>query len=162
MEAFTYHATIDNTPSGTLPGSFKATRDYYPMVICWQEKVKMFHQKMGQPLRDKPGLLDWGRFKERLGWLDEERDEMLVGQLLPFKEDVVIAEVADALADIIYVALGTANEMGLPMDKIFDAVHRANMAKVPVKDGKGKVSKPEGWVGPEEEIRKIIREAQRD
>ena len=63
-------------------------------------------------------------------------------------EDIV--EVVDGLADLIYVALGTAVSFGVDLGPIFDEVHRTNMAK----DGgatrdDGKILKPDGWVGPD-------------
>ena len=64
-----------------------------------------------------------------------------------------IVEIADALADIIYIACGTAVSYGIPLDKVFEEVHRSNMAKLV--DGKvlrradGKVQKPEGWTPPD-------------
>jgi predicted HAD superfamily Cof-like phosphohydrolase len=64
-----------------------------------------------------------------------------------------LVEIADALADIIYIACGTAVSYGIPLDKVFEEVHRSNMAKLV--DGKvlrredGKVQKPEGWTPPD-------------
>ena len=74
------------------------------------------------------------------------------------KDDIV--EIADALADIIYIACGTAVSYGIPLDKIWETVHNSNMAKLV--DGKvllradGKIQKPEGWQPPN--IEKIIKE----
>ena len=48
------------------------------------------------------------------------------------KQDMV--SIADGLADLLYVAFGTAVAYGLPMDKIFQEVYRSNMTK-----GKSKV-----------------------
>lgn len=71
-----------------------------------------------------------------------------------------IVGIADALADLIYVALGTAYQMGLPFEAIWDAVHEANMQKVPGKT-KRKIGndamKPLGWVGPEAKIFRAIK-----
>ena len=39
------------------------------------------------------------------------------------------AEVADALIDITYFAMGALAQMGVPYHKAFDDVHTANMAK---------------------------------
>lgn len=41
-----------------------------------------------------------------------------------------LAEIADALVDIVYVALGTAHMHGLPWQELFDAVQESNMMKV--------------------------------
>lgn len=40
-----------------------------------------------------------------------------------------IVGVADALADLLYVIYGTAHEYGIPLEEIFDEVHRSNMTK---------------------------------
>jgi predicted HAD superfamily Cof-like phosphohydrolase len=64
-----------------------------------------------------------------------------------------IVEIADALADIIYIACGTAVSYGIPLNRVFDEVHRSNMAKLV--DGKvirradGKILKPDGWTPPD-------------
>lgn len=68
--------------------------------------------------------------------------------------------VSDALADLVYVALGTAYRMGLPFDQIWCAVQEANMRKVsgPTKRGnKVDACKPAGWVGPEAAIARAIQ-----
>jgi len=73
---------------------------------------------------------------------------------------VIWSGVADALADLVYVALGTAYKMGLPFDSIWQAVQAANMRKVagPTKRGnKVDACKPEGWVGPETAIARAIQ-----
>jgi predicted HAD superfamily Cof-like phosphohydrolase len=116
----------------------------------WQDMVADFHRKMGQPVGVGPGFIRPTRFEQRFDWLEEETTEL--GQAY-LQGDLV--GVADALGDLIYVALGTAVEMGIPMDKVFQAIHKANMAKLPAVDG-GKVKKPEGWVGPEKEIEQIL------
>ena len=50
-------------------------------------------------------------------------------------------EVADALADLLYVVFGTAIAYGIPIGPVFEEVHRANMSKTPLnqhqKGGKG-------------------------
>jgi predicted HAD superfamily Cof-like phosphohydrolase len=40
-----------------------------------------------------------------------------------------LVDLADGLADLIYVALGTAVSYGIPIDRVFEAVHRSNMTK---------------------------------
>lgn len=42
-----------------------------------------------------------------------------------------MVEFADGLADLIYVAVGTAIAYGIPLDRVWDEVQRSNMAKFP-------------------------------
>jgi hypothetical protein len=62
--------------------------------------------------------------------------------------------VADGITDTIYVLCQLARALGIPLNQCWNAVQRANMAKVGA-DGKvkkredGKVLKPEGWKAPE-------------
>lgn len=101
-----------------------------------------------------PGLISLEYCVERAAFLHEELDEFCVAS---GEGDIV--GVADALADLIYVALGTAYKMGLPFDAIWDAVHSANMHKVAGKTKRGNkidAAKPEGWVGPEAAIARAI------
>lgn len=69
-------------------------------------------------------------------------------------EEDNIVEIADAIADMMYVLLGTAATYGIPTGLIFDTVHMSNMSKVAL-DGKihknadGKVLKPEHYKAPE-------------
>lgn len=61
-----------------------------------------------------------------------------------------LAEVADGLADLIYVACGAALELGIPLGAVWAEVHAANMRKVGGgRRGDGKVLKPEGWQPPD-------------
>lgn len=62
----------------------------------------------------------------------------------------------DGLVDLIYVALGAAEDIGIDLEPFWEEVHSANMRKVDV--GKqqrtsqtplGKCIKPEGWKGPD-------------
>lgn len=54
----------------------------------------------------------------------EEAAEAVIA--LARKDEVALA---DALADLTYVALGTADLYGLPMGEVFEEVHRSNMTK---------------------------------
>lgn len=109
--------------------------------------VREFQQKFGQLVGDKPRHLTKRKLLERIAQMQEELDE--------FKAAVEaddIAEQADALIDIVYFAMGTANHMGLPWQALWNDVHRANMSKEPgVKPERGFLVdciKPEGWEGP--------------
>lgn len=41
-----------------------------------------------------------------------------------------LIEIADGIADLLYVVYGTAVECGLDMEPIYKEVHRSNMSKV--------------------------------
>ena len=61
-------------------------------------------------------------------------------------------EVADGLADMVWVIMGLASSLGIDFDTVWDEVKASNMSKVV--DGKlmkredGKVMKPEGYFRP--------------
>ena len=63
------------------------------------------------------------------------------------------AECVDALIDLIYVASGALNQMGVDGDAAFDLVHHANMCKIGgVKPERGMAhdaAKPAHWVAPD-------------
>ena len=110
--------------------------------------VKAFHRAFSQRIGEKPELPDSAERTLRMKLLAEEMYEYTVAEN---ENDLV--EIADALADIIYIACGTAVSYGIPLDAIFEEVHSSNMAKLV--DGKviyredGKVKKPEGWMPPD-------------
>jgi predicted HAD superfamily Cof-like phosphohydrolase len=110
--------------------------------------VKDFHVAFGQRVGLLPAFPSDNERKLRSNLLKEEYNEYLRAEAT---DDLV--EVADALADIIYIVCGTAVSYGIPLDKVFEEVHRSNMAKLV--DGKplyredGKVMKPQGWTPPD-------------
>ena len=61
----------------------------------------------------------------RMDLLDEE-----VSELHEAVEKGDVVKIADAIADIAYVAVGTAVAYGIPFDAVFAEVHRSNMTKV--------------------------------
>lgn len=126
------------------------------------DDVAEFHEKiLGQPQEQSPSLVNFAFCLERFRFLQEELDEFIEAGTAG---DIV--RVADALADIVYVALGTAWIMNLPFDQIWAAVQRANMTKVRGTTKRGNkydAIKPEGWVGPESAIAALIlREIDRE
>lgn len=68
---------------------------------------------------------------------------------------VYLESLTAELADLIYVICQAANMHGLPLREFYEAIHKANMAKVDPNTGKvakvtegprqGKVKKPDGW-----------------
>lgn len=116
------------------------------------EDVKAFHEKYSVPCSPIPALLDWKTMDYRIRFLNEELTELGMS----YEQDD-LEGCADALVDLVYVALGTALMMGLPWEKLWNEVQRANMTKRLAKpDGSDSkrgspldVIKPPGWVGPD-------------
>lgn len=116
------------------------------------EDVRTFHSAFGHSVGGKPRILDGTEKSRRIAWLMEEIAEL--------ESADTVEDQADAIVDLIYFALGYLVEMGVPPSGVWKAVQKANMAKL-WPDGVhtnaiGKVIKPEGWKGPEEDIRKYI------
>ena len=114
----------------------------------WYNNVKEFHIAFGQRVGEKPELPNEEERVLRQKLLKEEFYEYLDGE---DKDNIV--DIADALADIIYIACGTAVSYGIPLDKVFAEVHRSNMAKLvdgkPIYREDRKVMKPAGWTPPD-------------
>lgn len=113
------------------------------------ERVRAFHEAFGHPVGLRPHPLDGPRATVRAAWMREEVDE--------FELAASTVDQADAMIDLIYFALGTLVEMGVPAEPLFEIVHRANMSKraadgVVVRAPDGKVEKPIGWVSPETQL----------
>lgn len=119
-----------------------------------QEMVKEFQLAFGQPVADKPQMIAPERQEVRHSWLVEEANELLAAETL--------VDVADAIADVIYIALGTAVEHGIDIERVFQIVQEANMAKLgpdgkPIYKEDNKIAKPEGWQPPEPKIAEEIQ-----
>lgn len=114
------------------------------------EQVKEFQKAFNCPYAEKPILMDMDRAKARYKWMLEEIDEFIEAT-----ENKDLVEQADAMIDVIYFALGTLVELGIPPKELFDIVQKANMSKL-WEDGKphyneiGKVIKPSTWEDPHE------------
>jgi predicted HAD superfamily Cof-like phosphohydrolase len=109
------------------------------------DDVAEFHRASSSPVGTEPQMIR-GELRKRL--VAEEAQEFAdavdAGDLL---------EAADAIADLIYVAIGSAVEWGVALDLVWDAVNKSNMAKFPggkvYKDEHGKITKPPGWKPPD-------------
>lgn len=73
-----------------------------------------------------------------------------------------IVEVADAIADLLYVVYGAARTFGIPVREVFAEVHRSNMTKLddngePIVRADGKVMKGSNFSPPD--LRPILEKA---
>ena len=125
------------------------------------ERVGAFHQKFDLPVAGptaKPHIIDDETFLFRLDLILEETTELLREHR---KRD--IAKVADAIGDTLYVLYGLAHYMAIPIDQVFEEIHRANISKErstgnsDVRSTRGSaidVVKPAGFLPPD--IQRII------
>lgn len=117
------------------------------------DDVKSFMIAAGQVVRDKPSRISPEEAVLRIRLILEEAfelaeaagvdinirgdkednhsqlhfDELIFTGGLQTRQDVV--EIADAIADSIYVQLGAALQWGIDADRCFDLVHQSNMSK---------------------------------
>lgn len=109
------------------------------------EDVRAFHEALEIPVEAAPTMSTDERRILRSRLILEES-----GELLSAIADGDLVEVADGIADLIYVAVGAALEFGIPLELVWSEVHRSNMAKVGgARRADGKVLKPDGWQPPD-------------
>lgn len=146
------------------------------------EMVKEFQQAFGHPVAEVPGALEvcsglvegWHTLdlKDCLEAMKTEienenmgkrhfRARLMLEELIEFMESDDLIGQVDAMLDLLYFVNGTLVEMGVDPEKPFAMVHAANMRKLwpdgkPRWNAEGKVIKPDGWVGPEDELRHYI------
>jgi len=80
--------------------------------------------KAGQHLPEAPQLPTKDVYALRCRLIQEELDELYTAY-----QAYNMVEVADAIADLLYVVLGAACASGIDIEPIFDEVHRSNMSK---------------------------------
>ena len=132
------------------------------------EMLKEFHDKydQGEGLRlDRPITIEL--LKKRRSLIKEEFTEVIdqldyVTHQVAYPEDYddlhhvmdSWESLAKELADLLYVIYGTAEELSIPLDKVFEVVHQSNMDKL-WPDGQvhynkeGKVLKPPTYSPPD-------------
>lgn len=113
--------------------------------------VRNFHEKFGLTYDGVPRQLPLD--------VQEFRDKFLDEELQEYKEAVYRGDLAqqfDALIDLVYVAMGTAQLHGFPWQKGWELVQAANMAKVKARSALEStrgyaldVVKPHGWTPPD-------------
>lgn len=114
-----------------------------------QAQVQEFHEKFQRHVAkhaEMPPLATMGR---RIALIAEELGELSSAVL---RDDFV--ECCDALGDILYVVFGSAVEMGVDIEVVFDEIHRANMSKLarngqPIITAGGKVVKGPDYRPPD-------------
>ena len=115
------------------------------------DQVAEWHLKFGLPVKSTPHFPNAERLRLRQDILQEEVDELKTACM---ERDMVA--VADAWADILFVLIGTAHELGIApvMESVFDEVYRSNMSKLgengePVLRHDGKILKGPNYSKPD-------------
>lgn len=111
-----------------------------------QEQVTEFHRTFGVAINE-PISEDLAEL--RAGLLDEECQEVTDALLMWGR-----MEIAKELADLVYVAYGTAVSFGIDLDLAITEVHRSNMSKLglngrPILRDDGKVLKGPNYQPPD-------------
>lgn len=109
-----------------------------------QKMVTEFHTKFGGVVNAKPTMIDHASRLKRASLIMEEASEFVTSAR---NNDMV--GMCDALADILYVTVGSAVEMGVDLETIFKCVHASNMTKVVGMDIGGKIQKGQNFVPPD-------------
>lgn len=143
-----------------------------------QQMVKDFHDKFGFKIQglECPGVSDElediadvfltkaEAMKEHAIQLEERGDTrhyrthlMMeeLGELIVAMADMNRVAMADALADLLYVVLGTAVNFRLPSQELFHEIHRSNMTKQRKKDDPRMKNKGEDYSPPD--LERILR-----
>lgn len=111
--------------------------------------VREFHETFGLPMQSIPALVGKPLADTRQRLLDDE-----VWEVAKATEDGDLPGIAQELADVVYVAYGTALTYGINLDAVLAEVHRANMSKLdadgkPIMRADGKVLKSESYRPPD-------------
>lgn len=122
------------------------------MSSDWFSDVLTFARKFRLHVEDVPRMPPRSVIDLKLRHITEES-----GELREAFANGDLAGVADACADLIYVAVSAAQAAGIDLRPVWDAVHTANMAKtVGSNRQEGKILKPYGWRPPA--IGRILRQ----
>ena len=104
--------------------------------------VREFHEAFGVPVNDEPQVaIGKDRMFLRSSLILEEANESIEAMkcvILEFGDKVgetmqaefKLEEIADGLADLLYVTFGACLEFGIPIEEVFAEVHRSNMSKM--------------------------------
>lgn len=95
------------------------------------QDVADFHIACDQPVRVTPQLISSEETLLRKRLIKEETEETLKAM-----DSGDLVEIADGLADIMYVVIGTAHHYGIPLAAVWNEVQRSNMTKPDPTTGK--------------------------
>jgi predicted HAD superfamily Cof-like phosphohydrolase len=165
----------DALTASVMEGVFETMRVSGITISHEFRDVYDFHRKFELMASVTPRHLTKRKLKERVEFMLEELQEFAsacglyigagetgftqvgvydLNEMADEPVDQDLGDQADALVDLVYVALGSAVMLGLPWDALWSDVQRANMTKVRGITHRGHavdVKKPEGWQPPKTE-----------
>jgi predicted HAD superfamily Cof-like phosphohydrolase len=115
-----------------------------------QEMVRDFHDRFFADGRREPTIPGDELLALRSRLLSEEANEF--AQAARARD---LVGMADALADVLYVVLGTATVLGIDLEPVFAEVHRSNMTKERSQGRIGKAVKGSGYSPPD--VRTVLQ-----
>ena len=89
-----------------------------------QSMVRDFHQRFGAVANDRPTWCGEDVHRLRVALIEEE-----LAEFRNAGEAHDLVEIADALADLLYVVYGAGVTYGVDLEPIFREIHRSNMSK---------------------------------
>jgi predicted HAD superfamily Cof-like phosphohydrolase len=148
IEEFILHWRIDEMLPQEQVEIFKEELGVLLNELSPFQKVLDFTTTYGQLVADKPSLPSATLRKLRKNLIKEEYQEYIDGE----KNNDLVA-IADALADMIYIIVGTAITYGIPLYDVFNEVHDSNMSKLddegkPIYREDGKILKGPNYFPP--------------
>ena len=130
----------------------------------YQDNVRAFMEAGGQPVRNTgdPGIpaeadLMLGRrmLAEEVEEMAEAIDAMVAaqkaGDTVAAREALV--DYADALGDVVYVAIGRAVQAGIDLQAVLEEISRSNMSKIDWVNREPWVVRPDGKIGKDHHYR---------
>ena len=120
--------------------------------MSYQKDVEKFMLAGEQSITTTPELKN-DQSQLYMNLITEEYKETLSA----FKDNDMI-EVADGLADMVWVIMGMCNSCGIDFDSVWQEVKASNMSKFPdgkaIKNEYGKIMKPDSYFKPN--IKKVL------
>ena len=121
--------------------------------MSYQNDVADFMKAGEQSIRSELSL-EGDQATLYMNLISEEYQETLAA----FESKDMI-EVADGLADLVWVIMGMCNSCGIDFDSVWQEVKASNMSKFPdgkaIKNEHGKIMKPETYFKPD--IEKVLK-----
>jgi predicted HAD superfamily Cof-like phosphohydrolase len=121
-----------------------------PLNAAWKVMMPADNSEDAMKAILEDGRFDWQLLVDQM----ELRRELVMEEANEVRTAESVEELTKELADLLYVVYGFAVTFGLPIDEVFERVHRSNMSKLgddgkPLYRDDGKVLKGPNYQPPE-------------